>query len=108
MPSALTFAPRCGSFALAVAAVTLVARAPNVAGEPSRMIDTDMPGFDYRHFDLPRSSPRLCQEACFSDQECRAWTFVKPGLYGDAHAACWLKNRVPDAHPDPCCVSGLH
>lgn len=104
--SALTFAARCPSLALALIAVALAALVP-AAAEPSRLIDTDMPGFDYRHFDLPRSSPRLCQEACLSEQACRAWTFVKPGLYGDAHAACWLKYRVPDADADPCCVSGL-
>ena len=31
------------------------------------MPDTDMTGFDYRHFELPKPRPRLCQEACFND-----------------------------------------
>lgn len=79
---------------------------PAVTADPSRLIDTDIPGFDYRHFDLPRSSPRLCQEACLTSDVCRAWTFMKPGLYG-VHASCWLKNRVPAAHADTCCVSGI-
>jgi len=73
---------------------------------PWQRANLDMPGFDYRHFDLPRSSVRLCEDSCLRDQACVAWTFVKPALYG-AHAACWLKNRLPPrTHADPCCVSG--
>ena len=89
----------------AIIALPLCARA--VAATPSVMLDTDLPGWDYQHFDLPRASPHLCQESCLRQHQCRAWTFVKPGLYGDARAACWLKARVPAAHADPCCVSGV-
>ena len=95
------------SLALASAAIALPVFAPKLAAEPTRMVDTDMPGFDYKHFDLPRASPRLCEEACLSDAACRAWTFVKPGPLAP-RAACWLKDRTPDAHHDSCCVSGLH
>ena len=101
----LSSASGCRTITLAIGTVLLVL-ASAVAAEPTRLIDTDMPGFDYRHFDLPRASPRLCQEACLSDQVCRAWTFVRPKLYG-IHAACWLKNRVPKSNSDTCCVSGL-
>jgi hypothetical protein len=74
--------------------------------DQSYMAGIDMPGKDYSHFDLPRSSARLCQAACLASEQCVAWTFVNPSLYG-AHAACWLKNPVPAASPDPCCVSGI-
>jgi len=99
-------APRRRGLVPPIVAIASVALAGSAGADSLRLIDTDMPGFDYRHFDLPRSSPRLCQEACFGDETCRAWTFVKAGFYGDAHAACWLKNRVPDVHSDPCCISG--
>jgi hypothetical protein len=100
------FFSSCRSLAVGLAALALPVYAPKLAAEPTRMVDTDIPGFDYKHFDLPRASPRLCQEACLNDAVCRAWTFVKPGPLAP-RAACWLKDRIPDVHHDPCCVSGL-
>jgi hypothetical protein len=70
------------------------------------MPDTDMTGFDYRHFELPKPRPRLCQEACFNDEACRAWTFLREGLLGPL-AICWIKSGTPVPRPDSCCVSGL-
>lgn len=75
--------------------------------EPSLKTNLDMPGFDYRNFQLPRAAPRLCQEACLSDERCKAWTYVRPERFGSARATCWLKSRVPDEHANPCCVSGV-
>jgi len=89
-----------------LAACAVLISASSRGAESSLLADTDMPGFDYRHFDLPRSSPRLCEESCLSDAACRAWTYVKPAVFR-VHATCWLKDRVPDSHTDPCCVSCL-
>jgi hypothetical protein len=67
---------------------------------------TDMTGNDYRHFDLPKPRPRLCQEACFNDETCRAWTFLHEGLLGPL-AVCWLKSGTPVPRQDSCCISGV-
>jgi hypothetical protein len=75
------------------------------AAEPTYKPGIDFPGFDYRSFDLPRPRPRLCQEACLSDERCHAWTFVKPDVFGP-FPQCWLKTRVPAEQSNPCCVSG--
>jgi hypothetical protein len=68
--------------------------------------DVDRPGSDYRNFDLPAQNPGLCLDSCSADTNCKAWTYVKPGVQG-AKARCWLKNAVPAPVPASCCVSGL-
>jgi len=67
---------------------------------------TNRPGGDYRYFDLRAPDPQQCKAQCEVEQNCRAWTYVNPGLQGPA-ARCWLKNVVPAARADGCCVSGL-
>src|SRR4051812_8312916 len=66
----------------------------------------DRPGSDYRDFDLDRSDPLLCRDACVAEAPCRAWTYVKPGVQGEK-ARCWLKEGVPEAVKSDCCVSGV-
>lgn len=79
------------------------AAAPARAGmEPT----TDRPGGDYRNFDLGRADPQLCKDQCDGEAQCKAWTYVRPGVQGQA-ARCWLKNVVPAARPSDCCTSGL-
>ena len=68
--------------------------------------DTDRPGMDFRNFDLQRANPELCMAACAEERNCRAWTYVKPGVQGPS-ARCWLKNSVPRATRSDCCVSGV-
>ena len=58
--------------------------------------NTDRPGMDYSNFDLASANPSLCEQACNSDPDCRAFTYVKPGFQG-ANARCWLKNGIPTA-----------
>jgi hypothetical protein len=66
----------------------------------------DRPGRDYRNFDLPANDPALCQNACFGEAQCKAFTFVRPGIQGPS-ARCWLKNQVPNPVNNACCVSGV-
>jgi hypothetical protein len=68
--------------------------------------NTDRPGSDYRNFDLRSPQPEQCRDACWSDVQCRAFTYVRPGVQGP-HARCWLKNVVPPARPADCCLSGV-
>jgi hypothetical protein len=78
---------------------------PPVAGgqwEPR----TDRPGHDLRSFDLREPRPELCREACWRDPQCRAFTYVRPGVQGPT-ARCWLKNPVPPARINDCCLSGV-
>jgi PAN domain len=66
----------------------------------------DRPGGDYRSFNLPAPRPEMCREACFGDMQCRAFTYVNPGVQA-SEARCWLKSVVPPAHSNGCCVSGV-
>jgi len=67
---------------------------------------TDRPGSDYRSLDLRESRPEICRDTCWSERQCRAFTYVRPGVQGP-HARCWLKNAVPPARPNDCCLSGV-
>lgn len=64
-------------------------------------------GGDFRDFDLGRPDPLECLAACAADTRCRAFTYVKPfGWRGaTATAHCSLTEAIPEAHPDPCCIS---
>ena len=68
--------------------------------------NTDRPGMDYRSFDLPAADPKLCQSACAGEANCKAFTYVRPGVQGPS-ARCWLKSSVPNTVNNDCCVSGV-
>jgi len=68
--------------------------------------DTDRPGMDYKNFDLPSPDPNHCQNACINDPQCKAFTYVKPGIQG-INARCWLKTGVPALKQSTCCISGI-
>jgi hypothetical protein len=65
----------------------------------------DRPGQDYKNFELD-SNANTCEFACTKDAQCKAWTYVKPGVQG-AKARCWLKTGVPPLRSNGCCISGL-
>jgi hypothetical protein len=67
--------------------------------------NTDRPGNDFRKLSL-RGNAQDCLKLCNRERECRAWTFVKPGIQG-ASARCWLKNVIPAAVANSCCTSGV-
>ena len=69
-------------------------------------MDTDRPGMDLTSFDLEAADPALCLTACRDYGGCVSFTYVKPGVQGQA-ARCWLKGGVPAAVPSSCCISGL-
>lgn len=66
----------------------------------------DRPGWDYFNYEMNNPREILCQYRCQTDNRCRAWTFVKPGIQG-VRARCWLKSRVPAAVRNSCCTSGF-
>jgi hypothetical protein len=79
---------------------------PPAPASPSVEPNTNRSGGDYRSFDLPAPEPLLCRDACAREPQCRAFTYVKPGVQSP-HARCWLKGTVPPPRPEACCVSGV-
>lgn len=67
--------------------------------------NTDRPGGDYKKYDMTTPDPSLCQQYCAADPDCQAFTYVKPGIQGP-YSSCYLKNTVPPAKSDSCCLSG--
>jgi len=72
----------------------------------TREENTNLFGADYRAFDMDAANPDLCRKACGEDPDCRAYTYVKPGVQGPK-ARCYLKNSVPKKSVNRCCVSGV-
>jgi len=68
-------------------------------------MDTDRMGNDIYGFPMTQADPTQCQAACNANAQCKAWTYVKPGVKA-AEAYCFLKNPAPAASPNSCCVSG--
>ena len=54
--------------------------------------DIDRAGSDYTSFDLQAPRPELCRDRCLGEPQCRAFTYVNPGVQGQ-QARCWLKNE---------------
>ena len=77
--------------------------APRAVGVVTLEQGVNRPGEDYRSF---VTSVGACQSACAADQECKAFTWVRPGSQGPG-GVCWLKNRVPGPIQDGACVSGV-
>lgn len=71
---------------------------------PGMEDNTDRPGADFGHFAVTRASE--CQAACRKDTRCKSWTYVRPRVQG-ASAVCYLKNGIPPASFNRCCVSGV-
>jgi len=64
-------------------------------------------GGDYRSFDIAADpNGATCAAACKEDEQCRAWTYVRPGYHGAA-ARCFLKSALTRPSRKPCCISGV-
>lgn len=64
----------------------------------------NLPGQDYKRFAVD-GGPQQCENACASEAQCKAFTWVRPGVQGPK-AMCWLKSGVPGAMLNPDTVSG--
>jgi hypothetical protein len=84
---------------------TVSSKTASTAG-PAWKLNTNYFGGDYRSIDMATSDPTACKAACDQDAPCKAWTLVKPGEPGGM-GYCWLKNSVPEATAEDCCISGL-
>lgn len=73
----------------------------------SREFSIDRTGGDYRNVEIaPDPTGEACKLACDGDNQCRAWTYVRPGYVGPI-ARCYLKDRLMPPHYKPCCISGV-
>jgi hypothetical protein len=55
----------------------------------------DLPGKDYKNFEVKNGGFPVCMDACAKDEKCRAYTFVPSGPRGRA-ARCYLKYDLPE------------
>jgi len=68
---------------------------------------TDRTCGDYRDFDLQQARPERCRDECLRDGRCRAFTYGAPGLFGNPHGHCWLKERAEVPGVNANCTSGV-
>jgi hypothetical protein len=54
-------------------------------------VGVNRPGQDYANLALSSANPNLCRNACSTDADCKAFTYVAPGVQGPS-ARCWLKS----------------
>jgi hypothetical protein len=94
--------------ALMVFAVFAAPQFVSGQGSPHMTVEkgTDRPGGDYRNFSLEKPQANDCRKACVADTQCKAYTYVKPGIQGP-QARCWLKSVVPTPVTNDCCESGM-
>ncbi len=68
--------------------------------------NVNLPGGDYKSVVLDIPNPDECRYLCGNDNQCKSYTYVKPGIQGPI-ARCWLKSSVPSAQVNGCCTSGI-
>ena len=64
----------------------------------------DRPGSDYKRF--ASNSYQDCAEVCQHEDQCRAFTWVKPGVQAQS-GVCWLKSSAPGGYTNSNTVSGI-
>jgi hypothetical protein len=74
-------------------------------------MDTDRPGRDLKNFWIDKDIETLealkhCLDSCDKYPECKAFTYVKPGVHG-VHGRCYLKNGIPSPVRNTNCISGV-
>ena len=69
--------------------------------------NTNRPGMDFKKDVLQKPKPKQCKKRCRNNANCRAYTFVRPGVQHPTKAVCWLKHGVPAPVFSNCCTSGV-
>ena len=88
-------------------AISTGAKAPSAATAMGpREEDTDRWGSDYKSFAVEVGHTEVCENTCKGDEQCLAWTYVKPGVQGP-QPLCYLKSNAPITRRADCCVSGV-
>src|SRR5258708_700148 len=79
--------------ALANGSGALLAPQATADVERDMLVGQDLLGGDIVSFQLITPDPAVCRRACEGRADCRAWTWVKPGVQAPG-AMCWLKSQV--------------
>ncbi len=66
--------------------------------------NVDRFGSDYKNF-VP-ASWNACESACWADNNCKSWTYVRPNTIRGPNAQCYLKNAVARPIANTACISG--
>jgi hypothetical protein len=73
----------------------------------------DRPGSDIQQLVFDAPAPGVfdlreyqCSNACWLNESCLAWTYVRPGTIQGPKGNCWLKSAIAPAAANACCVSG--
>jgi PAN domain len=94
---------------LALVVLAIASALPQPAAAQSRFFtverNIDRPGRDIMP-GAPSPDAAACSFTCQLSNQCRAFTFVRPGIQGP-FGMCWLKNAVPRAVRNTCCTSGV-
>ena len=67
---------------------------------------TDRPGGDIPGKKFEKPDAVQCGKTCDGDAECKAYTYVYPGVQGPK-GQCYLKSSVPAPVANTCCISGV-
>lgn len=99
---------RLSAFAILFTTLLACSNGPPASAKSDAALEPNVnrPGGDFKDFDLDKDDPAACQRACADAPECKAFTYVKPGVQGEK-ARCWLKDSVPEKSAEDCCVSGV-
>jgi hypothetical protein len=91
--------------------IAILLLTPSVAAAQSRLFSfergVDRPGHAYRVLQTPDAAH--CSLACQAENRCHAWTYViaEASNRSGTPSRCWLKNTVPRAANNDCCISGV-
>jgi hypothetical protein len=78
------------------------ARPPQMTVEKN----TDRWGSDYRRIEMDKPQANVCRKTCQDEAQCKAYTYVKPGVQHPTKAICYLKHSKPPKTTNNCCESG--
>jgi hypothetical protein len=57
-------------------------------------------------FTLARNDAQLCRQTCLNDNDCKAFTFVRPNSGQGNQPLCYLLPEVSAKTTHTCCLSG--
>jgi hypothetical protein len=74
-------------------------------GNSGLEVNVNRIGSDYRDYELADNNPNRCHDDCMADARCQSFTFLRPSYRGP-NAHCFLKDSIPAASQNTCCISG--
>jgi hypothetical protein len=75
-------------------------------GNSGMEVNVNRIGGDYRDYEITDNNPNRCRDDCLADSRCQSFTFLRPSYRGP-NGHCFLKNSIPAASQNSCCISGV-